>query len=82
MTIRELKKVWVDKYNYKLETDERSENSYFILRRVYICGAICNLFKFLKGEKKVRKSWNSSRHLYDASSRREERINTIEKIDL
>ena len=65
MTIREIKKMWIDKYNYKLESNSVGTESYFIVRRVYLCGAICNIFKFLKGEKKIRKSWNSSRDLYD-----------------
>ena len=33
MTVRELKKMWLYKYNFEIEIDEKSEQTYFSHRR-------------------------------------------------
>lgn len=49
MTMRELKKMWLYKYNFEIEIDEKSEQTYFSHRRSDIVQSLCNFFNFLKG---------------------------------
>ncbi len=61
MTVRELKKMWLYKYSYDIEIDEKSEQTYFSHRRADLCQSIANLCKFIRGKSSIRSSWNSPR---------------------